>query len=167
MECPDYVLVFTIDGRRYAVNLATVKRIIHAVEINPVPNAPDSVLGIINMRGRIVPVMNLRRFFRRPERDLDLDDRLIIVQAKERTVAFPADDVTGVLECPERAVVTGNAVLPEVTSLEGVMVLKDGMVLIYDLDRFLSSEGGAVFPYHRSPEGGPASASEEQEGAHD
>lgn len=167
MVTHDHVLVFTIDARRYAVDLACVTRIIRAVEINPVPKAPDSVLGIINMRGRIVPVLNLRRFLRRPERDLDLDDRLIILQAKERIVAFPADDVNGVFECPERAMVAGGAVLPEVTSLEGVMVLKDGLVLIYDLDRFLSSEVGAVFPQHLSTEEGPVVAPEVREGEHD
>jgi purine-binding chemotaxis protein CheW len=163
----DHVLVFTIDERRFAVDLACVTRIVRAVEINPVPKAPDSVLGIINMRGRIVPVLNLRRFFCRPERDLDLDDRLIILQAKARLVAFPADDVNGVLECPERSMTAGGAVLPEVTSLEGVMVLKDGMVLIYDLDRFLSSEEVGAFPQHLSPEGGPAVAPEVREGPHD
>ncbi len=149
------------------MDLASVTRIVRAVEISPVPKAPDSVIGIINMRGRIVPVMNLRRFFRRPEKDLDLDDRLIIVQAKERLVAFPADDVTGVLECPKSSMTAGDAVLPEVENLEGVMTLKDGMVLIYDLDRFLASEGEAVFLHHLPPEDGPASSLEEREGADD
>lgn len=167
MNASKQLFVFSLEGQRYALHLSVVEKVVRAVEINPVPKAPDSVLGIINVRGRIVPVLNIRRYFRRPERDLDLDDRLILVQAKERLVAFPADDVTGVLEFPENAIVEGSAVLPEVTYLEGVMALKDGMVLIYDLERFLSSEGGGAFPHELSPEDGPASSLEEKEGVHD
>jgi purine-binding chemotaxis protein CheW len=167
MNASKQLFVFSLERQRYALHISAVEKVVRAVEINPVPKAPDSVLGIISVRGRIVPVLNIRRYFRRPERDLDLNDRLIIVKAKERLVAFIADDVTGVLECPESAMVEGSDILPEVTYLEGVMALKDGMILIYDLERFLSSDGGDAFTHELSPEDGPASSLEEQEGVHD
>jgi purine-binding chemotaxis protein CheW len=69
------LVVFTLDARRYAVPLSTVERIIRAVEITPLPQAPEIVLGVINVQGRIIPVVNTRKRFRLPECDIRLSDQ--------------------------------------------------------------------------------------------
>ena len=67
---------FGLDGQHYAVNLAAVERIVHIVEVAPLPRAPEIVLGVINFSGRIIPVVDLRRRFRLPEKEAGLYDYL-------------------------------------------------------------------------------------------
>ena len=77
MEQSNQYVVFTLDEQRYALHLAAVERIIPVVEITPLPKAPDLVLGIINVGGQIIPVIDTRKRFRLPERELNLSDVLI------------------------------------------------------------------------------------------
>ncbi|MFQ5632726.1 MAG: chemotaxis protein CheW, partial [bacterium] len=60
-------LVFTIDDQQFGLPMSQVERIIRAVEVRPVPEAPDYINGVINMQGRVIPVVNLRKRFRLPE----------------------------------------------------------------------------------------------------
>ena len=73
-------VVFTLDERFYAIRLSAVSRVVRAVEITPLPKAPPIVIGVINLGGRIIPVVNIRRRFRLPERELELTDQLIVAQ---------------------------------------------------------------------------------------
>lgn len=134
------LVIFMLDDRRYALPLAVVERIIRAVEITPLPKAPDIVLGLINWRGRIIPVMNLRRRFRLPERDLRLSDHFIVARTARRVVALVADAVTGIVVCRSDALTPAQEVLPRLRYLAGVVTLEDGLILIHDLDQFLSLE---------------------------
>lgn len=133
-------VVFFLDGQRYALHLSAVERIIRAVEVTPLPKAPEIVLGIINMQGRIIPVVNIRRRFRLPEREIDLSHQLIIANTAKRSVALVVDEVRGIIEQAQEEVVPAEVVLPGVKYVEGVVKLEDGMILIHDLDRFLSLE---------------------------
>jgi purine-binding chemotaxis protein CheW len=135
-----YYVVFVLDGQRYALHLSAVERIIRAVEVTPLPKAAEIVLGIINMQGRIIPVVNIRRRFRLPEREIDLSDQLIIANTIKRSVALVVDEVRGVIEQAQEEVVPAEAVLPGAKYVEGVVKLEDGMILIHDLNRFLSLE---------------------------
>jgi len=110
------------------------------VEISPLPKAPEIVLGVINVQGRIVPVFNVRKRFRLPERETSLSDQLIVAQTSRRTVAMLVDAVSGVVAYPEQQVITADRVLPGLEYLEGVAKLDGGMILIHDLDKFLSLE---------------------------
>lgn len=132
------LVIFRLDDRRYALPLSVVERVIRAVEITPLPKAPEIVLGVINLRGRIIPVVNLRRRFRLPERDLRLSDHFIIALTSRRVIALVVDAVTAVMECPGEAVTPAGDVLPHLEYVAGVVALADGLVLIHDLDQFLS-----------------------------
>ena len=133
-------VIFTLDEQRYALHLSAVERIVRAVEVTPLPRAPEIVLGIINMQGRIIPAVNIRRRFHLPEREIDLSDQLIIAHTAKRTVALVVDEVVDVIEHARHEVVPTQQVLPGVKYVEGVVKLEDGMVLIHDLDKFLSLE---------------------------
>jgi chemotaxis signal transduction protein len=60
------LVVFTLDEQRYALHLDAVKRIVRAVEVTPLPKAPQIVLGVVNVQGKVIPVMNLRSRFSLP-----------------------------------------------------------------------------------------------------
>lgn len=131
------LLVFQVEDQRYALRLSGVFRVLRMLHVEVLPGAPDVVTGVINVAGRIVPVMNLRRRLRLAERDSRLTDVLILARAAELTVALPADGVVGVLE-PAHDPVPAQAIAPGVEHVAGVVKLDDGLVLIHDLDLFLS-----------------------------
>jgi len=72
------LIVFTLDAQRYALHLSAVERAIRMVEITPLPKAPEIVIGVVNIHGAVIPVLNIRKRFRLPEREPDLGDQLIV-----------------------------------------------------------------------------------------
>jgi purine-binding chemotaxis protein CheW len=134
----DRIVIFTLDEPRYAILLSVVERVIRAVAITPLPKAPEIVLGIINMQGRIIPVIDVRQRFRLPVREIKLDDRFIITSTPRRLVALVVDSVSGVRELADGQMVNVEQSLPFAKYLKGVAKLEDNLVLIHDLDQFLS-----------------------------
>lgn len=153
-----HYVVFLLDEQPYGVGLSTVTRAIRAVEITPLPQAPAIVMGIINLEGRIIPVVNIRRRFRLPERELALTDQFIIARASRsaadaengRLLALVADRILGVRELSAQETAAADTILPGLEYLEGVAKTELGMVLIHDLRSFLSLEEekalGAILP---------------------
>ncbi len=138
------LVVFTLGDRRYGLPLPEVELIVRAVYVTPLPMAPDIVLGIVNVRGRVIPVINVRRRFRLPEREIALTDQMVIACTTRRPVALLVDAVTGVLEYSEQELTGAQEVLAELQYVEGVVKLDDGMILIHNLDEFLALEEEAV-----------------------
>lgn len=132
------IVVFTLDEPRYALLLSAVERVVRAVEMTPLPKAPEIVLGIINVQGRIVPVIDVRKRFRLPAREMELEDRFIIASTPRRPVALVVDSVAGVRELADGQMVCVERSLPFAEYLKGVAKLEDNLVLIHDLDQFLS-----------------------------
>ena len=131
-------VVFTIGGQRVALELAAVERVVRAVEITPLPKAPEIVQGVINVEGRIVPVFNLRRRFGMADRELGPDDQMIVARIPGRRAALVVDEAIGVAAYPAEAVTRAARILPGLEHLEGVVKCEDGLIFIHDLSRFLS-----------------------------
>jgi purine-binding chemotaxis protein CheW len=133
-----------LSGQRFGLPLSAVDRIVPVVDIVPLPKAPDIVLGVVNVQGRIIPVVDPRKRFRLPERAIVLTDRLVIARTSRRPVALVVDAVDGVRDIAEREAVPAIDVLPNAAYVEGVVKQKDGLILIHDLDKFLSLEEETV-----------------------
>ena len=133
-----HLVTFELDGQTYALHLSAVELVVRAVEITPLPRAPASVAGIINFQGQVVPVFHLRRRFRLPERDLQLDDHIILARTARRLAALVVDRVVGVLACADGETTPADAVLPGMDYVAGVVKRPDGLILIHDLNSFLS-----------------------------
>ena len=138
MDAIFQLVVFTLHEQLYALRLAVVDRIVRVAEITALPSAPDIVLGVVNIQGRIVPVVDLRKRFGLAARDLELADHLIIASTSRRPVALLVAAVIGVIDCAPSQVISGERILSDVAYIEGVLKLDDGLVLIHDLDTFLS-----------------------------
>lgn len=132
------LVTFRLEGQRYALALGAVQRIVHAVEVTPLPDAPAIVLGVVDMAGDIVPVLNLRRRFGLPEREIGPDDQLLVARTARRTVALVVDEAQEVIERPLADVVGSDRIAPGMEQIQGMIRMDDGLVLIHDLDRFLS-----------------------------
>ena len=132
------LLAFSVGACRYALPLSAVKRIVRAVEVTPLPDAPDTILGLINVQGQIMPVLNMRRRLGLPEREINLNDRLIIGRTSNRNVALLVDEVSGVIEPEEQEVITAENILPGAGCVGEVAKLAEEIVLVQDLDTFFS-----------------------------
>lgn len=136
-------VVFCFDHLRVALRLACVERVVRAVELAPLPDAPDIVLGIVNVEGRIIPVINMRKRFLLPERAIALSDQLVIARTRQRPVALVTDAVSGIFAYAEPDIVVAETILPGLEYIDGVVRLSDGLILIHNLDRFLSLDEAA------------------------
>ena len=133
------LLVFVLAGLQCALRLAVIEKVFRAVALTPVPKAPDIVMGLVNVQGRVIPVLNFRKLLRLPEVDITPNDQIILARTATCPVALVVDAVPGVVEFSERDIVAPAELYPGLEYLEGVTRLQGGIVYIYDLDRFLSS----------------------------
>lgn len=131
-------LVFSLEGHQYALDLSVVDKIVRVVEVIPLPKGPEIVLGVVNLHGVIIPVFNIRKRFGLPERAIHLSDQLIIAHTPRRPVALMVDAGSGVVERREQEMVAVEKILPGLEYIEGIVKFKDGMILIHDLNKFLS-----------------------------
>lgn len=134
---PIQLVVFRLDEQRYALPLAAVERIVRAAEVTLLPNAPSIVLGVIDVEGQVLPVLNIRRRFGLPEREIRPDDYFLIARTVQRLVVLLIDEAQGLVERSPTAVTSAAQIVPGVAQFQGVVTLDDGLVLIHDLEQFL------------------------------
>ena len=140
MTLPERIVPFSVEGLRLALPVEKVERVIPAVAVTPLPKAPLAVLGVIDLGGRVIPVFDLRRRFGLPEKGLVPENRMIIARSSKRTVAMVADDVQGVIEAGFEMTAAPGEVLPELSHVTGVVKTAGGLIVIQDIDSFLSLE---------------------------
>lgn len=135
---PVQLIVFRLDERRYALPLMMVDRVVRAAEVTPLPEAPAIVLGAINVHGRVLPVLNVRRRFGMPEREIRPEDWFLLARTDRRQVALLIDQSEGIVECSPDDIDVSTQIVPGLEPFPGVVRLDDGLVLIHDLEKFLS-----------------------------
>lgn len=133
---------FIVAAEEFGVDILKVQEIIRPVAITRVPHAPVFVEGVINLRGRIVPVIDLRKRFDLPHRERDKDTRIIVVDLTDKVVGFMVDAVKevirvdrGTIEPPPELAVGIDA-----HYITGVAKLEDRLLILLDLDEVLTSE---------------------------
>ncbi|QDQ26575.1 purine-binding chemotaxis protein CheW [Chitinimonas arctica] len=133
------LLVFRLDARRIALDLAVVERVIRAVAITPLPAAPEGVCGVIQLHGKVVPIFDIRQRFGLPGRTLRLSDQIVIART-DRPVGLCVDEIEAVAAYPVERIVAADSVLEGLAHVQGVVSLDDGLLLVHDLAGFLSLE---------------------------
>jgi purine-binding chemotaxis protein CheW len=139
------LLTFEIWHRRFGIAVADVREVVRAVSIARLPRAPAIVEGVVNVRGCIVPALDIRARFNLPPKVLEPSDHLVIAFAKRRLVAIRVDRVTDLMKVARSDVDDLTLAVPGSNLVAGVAKLHDGLVLIHDLATFLSvSEAEAL-----------------------
>jgi purine-binding chemotaxis protein CheW len=139
----ELILVYIIDGFSFGLPLSSVERIVRAVAVTPLPDAPDTILGVINVQGHVIPVVNMRLKLRLKNRVISVEDKFIIARTAEQMVVLVVDKVEGVVERPIAEITFGEAVDAGMKNLEGIVKLDDVPVPIHNLDSLLSTEAGS------------------------
>lgn len=135
------ILVFALEEPRFALLLSTVERVIQAVEITQLPQKQPFILGVINFHGQVIPVLDIRSCFGMLAHEIQLNDQFILAHTSNRLIALVADTVIGVLEIDSQMLVITDQEFPGVSYIHGLAKVKSDLVLLCDLDQFLSLEG--------------------------
>ena len=135
------LVVFQLGGEEFGVEIMQVQEIIRMPEITRIPQSPEYVEGVINLRGKIIVVINLDTRFDLNSKELDDDSRIIIVEVGDDVVGMVVDSVSEVLRLATSSVEPA----PELISakikadyLKGVGKLDDRLLILLDLERVLS-----------------------------
>ncbi|MGE9986035.1 chemotaxis protein CheW [Desulfovibrio sp. SGI.169] len=136
------LVTFSIGEEEFGVNILKVQEIIRTMEIAKVPRAPEFVEGVINLRGKVIPIIDLRRRFGLAPKAHDKNTRIIVIEINNIIVGFVVDAVSEVLRIPASTVEPPPPVVAGVDSdyISGVGKLQDRLLIMLDLDKLLSSE---------------------------
>jgi len=135
-----HFLVFRLHEHRLGVLLSHIERVVFAAEVTPVPDAPQTVLGVINVAGKVLPVLNLRHHLNLPAKPIDLKDHFILARTQAGTVVLPVDEVHQVVNIAKSHFIKGGEVLPGLKATHGFVQLDTGLLVITDLDAFFSED---------------------------
>jgi purine-binding chemotaxis protein CheW len=133
---------FKIGNEEFGVDILQVQEINRLVEVTHVPNAPDFVEGVMNLRGRIVPVVNLRKRLGLEKRENDKDTRIVVVEIEGKTIGFIVDSVSEVLRVPKSVVEPPPELISGVDSeyIIGIAKLENRLLILLDLKKVLNVE---------------------------
>lgn len=132
------VLVFELSGQRYALPSADVREVTRAVTVAALPKAPAIVEGVVNVRGSVVAVLDIRSRFGLPKKEIAPADHLIIARSGPRTVAVRADRAIDLVYLRAEDIDFSLRSAPGVEHVAGVAKTADGVVILHDLHAFLS-----------------------------
>jgi purine-binding chemotaxis protein CheW len=131
------VAVFALGEVRFALTTEVIEAVIRAVEVSPVADAPAGVIGVINLHGRIVPVLDIRPRFGLAPREIAVSDHFVIARNGERTVAILVDAALDVIPADTSSLRLGMEALTGLGGIERVVMQGEGIVPVQDLSRFL------------------------------
>ena len=136
------LVTFSIGSEEFGVDILKVIEIIRIMEIAKVPKAPAFVEGVINLRGLVIPIIDLRRRFGLENKASDSSTRIIVIEINGMSVGFVVDSVSEVLRIPANTVEPAPAVVAGVDSdyISGVGKLEDRLLILLDLDKLLSAD---------------------------
>ena len=140
------LVVFDLASEAYGVDIGAVREIIRMQTITRMPRTPDYVVGVINLRGKVTPVVDLRKRFGLDEGEDGLAQRIIVVDTGERSMGFVVDAVSEVLRIPNASVEPPSSVVMGVDSdyMVGIVKLADRLISLLDLERVMGTSGAAV-----------------------
>jgi purine-binding chemotaxis protein CheW len=133
---------FRLGLEEYAVDILKIKEIKLLMEITRVPKAPSFVEGVINLRGDIVPIIDLRKKLRLPTSELGEDTRIIIVEIESKMCGVIVDGVSEVIEIEESKILPPPSIVKgsiDSAYLKGVGKMGDRILILLDLDKILTT----------------------------
>ncbi|MDF1642831.1 MAG: chemotaxis protein CheW [Pseudomonadales bacterium] len=138
-------VTFKLDGETYGINVMQVQEVLRHTEIAPVPGAPEYVMGIINLRGNVVTVIDTRHRFGLSSAEVSENTRIVIIEADQHVVGIMVDAVAEVVYLNQSEVDTAPNVGNDETSkfIQGVCNKNDELLILIDLNNMLTDEDWA------------------------
>ncbi len=135
-------VTFRLDNETYGVNVMQVQEVLRMTEIAPVPGAPDYVLGIINLRGNVVTVIDTRKRFGLEPREVDDATRIVITEIEQQVIGMLVDAVAEVVDVRMSEIETAPNVGNDESSrfIQGVSSREGELLILVDLNKLLSAD---------------------------
>ncbi|VAW92302.1 Positive regulator of CheA protein activity (CheW) [hydrothermal vent metagenome] len=135
-------VTFFLDSEKYGIKVMQVQEVLRMTEIAPVPGAPHYVLGIINLRGNVVTVIDSRKRFGLPEKETDDSTRIVIIEAGENVVGILVDSVAEVVDLRTNDIESAPNVGTDESSkyIQGVSSVSEELLILVDVNKLLSDE---------------------------
>jgi purine-binding chemotaxis protein CheW len=142
MEKDLQVVGFRIGNETFGVLIASVREIVRVPEITAVPSAPETVEGVINLRGKIIPVMDLRKRFGQVEIQPDKKNRILVVELQNKLVGLIVNAASEVLKISPSDIEAPGTVFAEGESsyVTGVGKLKGRLIILLDVSKLLHQQ---------------------------
>jgi len=136
------LVTFRLKDETYGINVMQVQEVLRISEIAPVPGAPEYVLGIINLRGNVVTVIDTRTRFGLPIGELDDASRIVIIESDQQVVGILVDSVAEVVELQQSEIDSPPNTGNEESSryIQGVASRDDDLLIVVDLNKLLTEE---------------------------
>jgi len=135
------LVTFKLANEEYGLPITKVQEINRLVPVTKLPQTPSFMEGIINLRGRIIPVIDLRKRFNMPITDHDDDTRIIIVEISGQIVGVTVDAVTEVVRLNTANIEpTPATVAVDLQYIEGVGKIDDRLIILLDIDKVLTTQ---------------------------
>lgn len=138
----EQVVVLELAGEAYGVEIGRVQEIIRMQSITTIPNGPEFVEGVTNLRGRVIPVLDLRKRFGLPQSEATRRSRIVVAELGEHTVGLVVDGVSEVLRVSSDLVEPPSTLVAseDAAFLRGVAKIDERLILLLDLAQILSRE---------------------------
>ena len=135
-------VTFRLENEKYGINVMQVQEVLRVTEIAPVPGAPNYVLGIINLRGNVVTVIDTRSRFGLMSTEMDDSTRIVIIEAEEQVVGILVDSVAEVVDLKASEIETAPNVGTEDSAkfIQGVASHDNELLILVDLNKLLSDD---------------------------
>ncbi|HEX2868310.1 MAG TPA: chemotaxis protein CheW [Ignavibacteriales bacterium] len=133
---------FTIGREEFGVDILKVQEIIRMIEITSIPNSPSFVEGVINLRGKVIPVISLRKRLGLERLEHDRNTRIVVVELSGRTIGFIVDSVSEVLRIPQNTTEAPPSLVAGINSeyITSIAKLEGKLLILLDLDKVLVEE---------------------------
>lgn len=144
MNATDEILqfvTFKVGNEEYGIDILKVQEINRVTDITPVPNSPQYIEGVINLRGKVIPVINLRRMFGLDTKNLDNNSRIIVVDVGV-VLGIIVDSVSEVLRVSSDVIDPPPSMSTTISSeyVRGIGKLNDRLLILIDIDKLLNEE---------------------------
>ncbi len=137
---------FVLHGEEYGVPILCVQEIIRYETLTRVPQSPDYVDGVLNLRGQVIPVVNLRKKFELPERERDRSTRIIVVEVQKRVMGMVVDEVSEVLQVDMEDIAPPPPMGTHLRTdyISGMAKINETLVILLEIDKILTSEESVI-----------------------
>ena len=135
-----HLLCFSLADKEYAVDIAGVREVRRIRQVTPVPKSLDFIEGVVSLRGRVIPIVNLRKKLSLPFPEKANLNRVLITESNNHMLGIAVDSVIGVLKIDEANIEPPDEVLKKAEYLIGVGKIGKRLILIADIAKLLSSE---------------------------
>jgi len=135
------LVTFKLEDDEFGVDILKVQEINRMMNITKIPNAPDFIEGVINLRGKIIPIVDLRKKLGFPSKEYDKATRIIVIELEGIVLGFVVDSVSEVLRIPRNTIEPPPSIIRGIESefIEGVGKLEDRLLILLELKKIFTT----------------------------